>query len=91
MVQRGQRIVDFGAGEAAYIRRLHAQGFDAHWYEPHVRTEGTAGSLDVAASVTQIRDLQRGVGQRGLYDVVVLDSVLDSVLNSRRRCSRSMC
>ncbi|WP_424217016.1 ParB N-terminal domain-containing protein (plasmid) [Streptomyces sp. BI20] len=73
------RIVDFGAGEAAYIKRLRAEGHDAHWYEPHVRTGGTAGSLDVAASVSQIRDLQRDVPARGLYDVVVLDSVINSI------------
>ncbi|MEU1307770.1 ParB N-terminal domain-containing protein [Streptomyces cinnamoneus] len=82
MIERGgkqQRIVDFGAGEAAYVKRLRGQGFDAHWYEPHVRAAGTAGSLDVAASVAQIRDLQRDVGQNGLYDIVVLDSVLNSV------------
>ncbi|MFI0912524.1 ParB N-terminal domain-containing protein [Streptomyces abikoensis] len=76
---KGLRIADFGAGEAAYIRRLRGQGYDAHWYEPHVRTGGTTGSLDVAASVAQIRDLQRDVASKGLYDVVVLDSVLNSV------------
>ncbi|MHA7956272.1 ParB N-terminal domain-containing protein [Streptomyces sp. L500] len=82
LIEKGgkeQRIADFGAGEAAYIRRLRGQGFDAHWYEPHVRTDGTAGSLDVAASVAQIRDLQRDVAKSGLYDIVVLDSVLNSV------------
>ncbi len=78
-IRRGQRVVDFGAGEAAYISSLKARGFDAHWYEPHVKAEGKLNALDVAATVAQIRDLQRDVAANGLYDVVVLDSVLNSV------------
>ncbi|MFE3577912.1 ParB N-terminal domain-containing protein [Streptomyces vinaceus] len=78
-IKRGQRIVDFGAGEAAYIKRLKEQGHDAHWYEPHVKASGKKNALDIAATVSHIRDLQRDVQANGLYDVVVLDSVLNSV------------
>ncbi|RGD59477.1 methyltransferase domain-containing protein [Kitasatospora xanthocidica] len=75
----GQRVMDFGAGELAYIQRIKAQGWDAHWYEPHVKAAGKQNALDVAATVSHIRDLQRDVPANGLYDVVVLDSVLNSV------------
>ncbi|MFJ4668959.1 ParB N-terminal domain-containing protein [Kitasatospora purpeofusca] len=75
----GQRVMDFGAGELAYIKRVKDQGFDAHWYEPHVKAAGKQNALDVAATVSHIRDLQRDVPANGLYDVVVLDSVLNSV------------
>ncbi|MFJ4413011.1 ParB N-terminal domain-containing protein [Streptomyces sp. NPDC088925] len=78
-LRREDRIVDFGAGEAAYISRLASQGHNAHWYEPHVKANGVQGALDVAASVAQIRDLHRDVNRSGLYDVVVLDSVINSV------------
>nr|BEK65763.1 hypothetical protein KPHV_29900 [Kitasatospora purpeofusca] len=75
----GQRVVDFGAGELAYIKRIKSQGFDAHWYEPHVKAAGKQNALDIAATVSHIRDLQRDIPANGLYDVVVLDSVLNSV------------
>lgn len=78
-LRKGQRIVDFGAGELAYIQQLKRRGWDAHWYEPHVKAAGKRNALDVAATVSHIRDLQRDVQARGLYDVVVLDSVLNSV------------
>ncbi|MEU2590805.1 ParB N-terminal domain-containing protein [Streptomyces albidoflavus] len=78
-LKRSDRIVDFGAGEAAYINRLKEQGHDAHWYEPHVKARGQQNALDVAASVAQIRDLHRDVTAHGLYDVVVLDSVINSI------------
>ncbi|MEY2226873.1 ParB N-terminal domain-containing protein [Streptomyces sp. BF23-19] len=78
-LKRGQRIVDFGAGEAAYIKRLKEQGYPAHWYEPHVKASGKKNALDIAATVSHIRSLQRDVQANGLYDVVVLDSVLNSV------------
>ncbi|MFD7639496.1 methyltransferase domain-containing protein [Kitasatospora sp. NPDC059795] len=75
----GQRVVDFGAGELAYIKRVKAQGWDAHWYEPHVKAKGKENALDVAATVSHIRDIQRDARANGLYDVVVLDSVLNSI------------
>ncbi|MGW4690935.1 methyltransferase domain-containing protein [Kitasatospora cineracea] len=78
-LRRGQRVVDFGAGELAYIKRVKAQGWDAHWYEPHVKAKGKENALDVAATVSHIRDLQRDVRANGLYDVVVLDSVINSI------------
>ncbi|WP_327073268.1 ParB N-terminal domain-containing protein [Kitasatospora purpeofusca] len=75
----GQRIIDFGAGGLAYIKRVKAMGHDAHWYEPHVKATGAQNALDVAATVSHIRDLQRDIPANGLYDVVVLDSVINSV------------
>ncbi|MFE2346058.1 methyltransferase domain-containing protein [Kitasatospora cineracea] len=78
-LRRGQRVMDFGAGELAYIKRVRDQGWDAHWYEPHVKAKGKENALDVAATVSHIRDLQRDVPANGLYDVVVLDSVINSV------------
>jgi 2-polyprenyl-3-methyl-5-hydroxy-6-metoxy-1,4-benzoquinol methylase len=74
----GHRIVDFGAGGCAYAKRLKQAGWKAHWYEPHMKG-AKANALDVAATVSHIRDLQRDVAANGLYDVVVLDSVLNSI------------
>ncbi|MFF7171642.1 methyltransferase domain-containing protein [Streptomyces pseudovenezuelae] len=78
-LKKSQRIVDFGAGEAAYITLLKEQGYDAHWYEPHVKAKGTQNALDVAATVAHIRDLHRDVRANGQYDIVVLDSVINSI------------
>ncbi|MFJ7422763.1 ParB N-terminal domain-containing protein [Streptomyces uncialis] len=78
-IKRSQRVVDFGAGEAAYIQMLKGQGYKAHWYEPHVKAKGKQNALDVAATVAHIRDLQRDIRANGLYDIVVLDSVINSI------------
>lgn len=79
-LQKNERTVDFGAGRCAYADMLMKQGYKMLAYEPHFQQKG---SLNIREVVSQINKLCVNVRRNGLYDVVVLDSVLNSVVNSR--------
>lgn len=78
-LKKTERTVDFGAGRCAYANALARQGYDIVPYEPHFQRQG---KLDVQEVVRQIRVLERRFRAGGLMDCVVLDSVLNSVVNS---------
>lgn len=78
-LRKDERTVDFGAGRCAYANMLAEQGYKILPYEPHFQTKGT---LNVREVVSQINKLCVDLRRNGLYDVVVLDSVLNSVVNS---------
>lgn len=80
-INKEQRIVDFGAGKCFYISQLKKQGYKAHWYEPFYKTSGTE-KLNVSEVVKMINDLQKDISENGQYDVVVLDSVINSVTSN---------
>ena len=77
---KDERTVDFGAGRCAYADMLPRQGYRLLAYEPHFQCKGT---LNVREVVAQIGKLCLDLQQHGLFDVVVLDSVLNSVVNTR--------
>jgi ParB family chromosome partitioning protein len=77
-LKKGQRLVDFGAGEQAYAKMLKSKGFPAFAYEPHPKVKGSV-SFDIPLVVQMIRAIQKDVATNGLYDVVVLDSVINSI------------
>lgn len=79
-IKKGKtRILDFGAGNADYSKRLDAQGYGNNWYEPFYMDRSKADSgFDVRGSVTQLRKLTARVEKEGLYDLIVLDSVLNA-------------
>lgn len=73
----GERIMDFGAGLGAYASRINAEGnARVTCYEPHIKGKG---GLDVQAVVGQLHTLHGELRDHGLFDRVVLDSVLNSV------------
>lgn len=78
-LRKEERTVDFGAGRCAYADMLAGQGYAILPYEPHYQTKG---ALNVREVVSQINRLHVDISHNGLYDVVVLDSVLNSVVNS---------
>lgn len=80
-INKEQRIVDFGAGKCFYISQLKKQGYKAHWYEPFYKTSGTE-KLNVSEVVNMINDLQKDIAENGQYDVVVLDSVINSITSN---------
>lgn len=80
-INKEQRIVDFGAGKCFYISQLKKQGYKAHWYEPFFKTSGTE-KLNVSEVVKMINDLQKDISENGQYDVVVLDSVINSITSN---------
>jgi ParB family chromosome partitioning protein len=73
---RGARLVDFGAGHGDYARTLRTAGHAVFDYEPYRTTPG-AYKVDMPAVVASIRAIEADVAQHGLYDAVVLDSVIN--------------
>jgi ParB family transcriptional regulator, chromosome partitioning protein len=79
-LMEGKRIFDFGAGEQGYIKMLQGKGYNAFAYEPYPRVKGKH-SLDINAVIKMIKAAARDIEKNGLYDFVVLDSVINSVTN----------
>ncbi|MFI1100282.1 methyltransferase domain-containing protein [Streptomyces melanogenes] len=71
------RVLDFGAGYGDYAKHLRAKGFNIHDYEPYRCADGSY-AVDIKAVVGMIRDINRDMAANGLYDVVVLDSVINA-------------
>lgn len=78
---KSDRLVDFGAGKCFYSKNLRQKGYDTHWYEPFYKTEGTE-KLNVSEVVRMIKALNRDIKEKGLYNVVVLDSVINSITSN---------
>lgn len=78
---KSDRLVDFGAGKCFYSKNLRKKGYDTHWYEPFYKTEGTE-KLNVSEVVRMIKALNRDIKEKGLYNVVVLDSVINSITSN---------
>lgn len=75
-LRKGLRVLDFGAGQMDYVKRLKGQGVDIHGVEFYVRK---GRLLDIPRAHRDIDTLCRDLERRGLYDMVVCDSVLNSV------------
>ncbi|MFF0741549.1 ParB N-terminal domain-containing protein [Streptomyces sp. NPDC004111] len=76
-VTTSTRVVDFGAGHGDYARHLRGKGYKVQDYEPYRTLKGKY-SLDIRTIVGQIRGIERELRERGLYEVVVLDSVINA-------------
>ena len=74
------RVLDFGAGHGDEARNLRGEGWPILDYEPFRRVSGKE-AWDVRGIVRMIRKLGRDVEQNGLFPVVILDSVLNSVVS----------
>ena len=72
----GLRVLDFGAGQMDYVRHLRAQGVSIVGFEPYFRQ---GSSLDLAAIHRHIEELCNKLRANGLFDLVVCDSVVNSV------------
>ncbi|WP_181799485.1 methyltransferase domain-containing protein [Kitasatospora acidiphila] len=72
-----QRVVDFGAGHGDYATMLRGKGFSVTDYEPY-RTAPGKYAVDIRAVVSMIRAIQKELREHGLFDVVVLDSVINA-------------
>ncbi|NTU68940.1 MAG: ParB N-terminal domain-containing protein [Chlorobiaceae bacterium] len=77
-LQKGVRVLDFGAGRMGYVEMLRAKGYDIRGIEFYLLKSGGA-SIDTKAVNALIDDVLDDVSKNGLYDVVVCDSVLNSV------------
>ncbi len=77
-VRPEQRGIDFGEGYGDYRQKLAAKGYDIIGYEPFKRTAGT-GNIDLPTIRASIKRVEESVSSGGLFDYVVLDSVINSV------------
>lgn len=76
-VQKGKRVIDFGAGKFVYVNFLRKQGFEIFGYEPYFKKNNH--EILIQKIVKDIDILYRDVILNKLFDVVVLDSVINSI------------
>lgn len=86
-------ILDFGCGKGAYIQHLKRLGYNAVGVEFY---NNNRVSIDVAKGNSQIDELCAHLRAKGRFDVVVCDSVLNSVdsMEAERsvlRCLNGFC
>lgn len=72
-------ILDFGAGRAKYVKRLKEDGYNIFAYEPNF--QNSRRNIDIKAVVKMLKDLEDFVETKGLFDIVILDSVFNSVVS----------
>lgn len=78
LLRPGMRILDFGAGQMDYARLLRRRGYEVCAIEFFRRRPGSL-EIDLPAVHRDIDRLCSSLRRRGLFDLVVCDSVLNSV------------
>lgn len=78
-INKDIRILDFGAGKCAYVNLLRSQGYKVFAYEPNFQNRNN--NIDIKAVVGMLADIEKDVEENGLFDMVVLDSVFNSVVS----------
>ena len=72
------RILDFGAGQKDYAKKLTKLGFKVMSVDPYHMKKGST-DIDIQANAQDFRAIAADIEKNGLYDVVICDSVLNSV------------
>lgn len=75
-VTKQHRILDFGAGKLAYVKRLKGAGYNIRGIEFYLQRNGKIAHEEVNRHIDR---LCQDVCENGLFDVVICDSVLNSV------------
>ena len=78
ILDKETRILDFGAGKCSYPDKLRKEGYQIYTYEPFYRQE-KSNSFDINKIISFIEEIQKDISKNGLYDIVILDSVLNSI------------
>jgi len=78
ILDKETRILDFGAGKCSYPNKLRKEGYQIYTYEPFYRQE-KSNSFDINKIISFIEEIQKDISKNGLYDIVILDSVLNSI------------
>jgi ParB family chromosome partitioning protein len=82
MLKRSMRVLDFGAGQMDYVRLLRRRRYRIQGVEFYLRKPGEM-NLDLPAIHRHIDALCDSLRRGGLFDLVVCDSVLNSVDSER--------
>lgn len=77
-VGKSVRILDFGAGQMDYAKKLKSQGYNIHAVEPYHFKKGST-IIDFKGNTERYLTVCRDLKRYGQYDIVVCDSVLNSV------------
>jgi len=77
-ITKEMRVLDFGAGKQDYRKKLMAAGYHVDAIEFFLRKEGN-NELNTKQIREDCRNICENIKKHGLYDVVVCDSVLNSV------------
>jgi len=78
LINKEKRILDFGARNCAYAKKFRKSGYKFFMYEPFYR-KGHSKIFDIKSIIGFIKEIESDVAKNGLYDVVILDSVINSV------------
>ncbi|MBI4977521.1 MAG: ParB N-terminal domain-containing protein [Spirochaetes bacterium] len=74
------KCVDFGAGSARSPELMTKAGYRMEWYEPNHLVRGTQ-KINLKAIINAIKGIELSIRKDGLFDIVILDSVLNSVIS----------
>jgi ParB family transcriptional regulator, chromosome partitioning protein len=77
-ISREMRILDFGAGQKDYVKKLQGEGYNIHGVEFYLRRD-KSNDLNLAQVHRDIDKLCADLVEHGRYDMVICDSVLNSV------------
>lgn len=72
------RICDFGAGQKDYYSKLKKAGWDIVAVDPYHMKDGSV-DVDIRGNAADFIKIATEIEKRGLFDVVICDSVLNSV------------
>lgn len=72
-----KRLLDFGAGKMAYVEFLRKKGVNIFGYEPYVKKSNH--EIFIEKVKKDLDKIRRDIILNKLYDVVILDSVLNSI------------
>lgn len=73
------RIIDFGAGQYDFAKMLEKQGYNITYVDPYHRMANSSKMLDSNNSRDKFLKICSDLQTKGQYDVVICDSVLNSV------------
>lgn len=80
-MKKEYRLADFGAGKKGYVNALRNAGYKTFAYEPHLK-KANSEAMDIKQVVLDIMTMEADIKKNGLYDVVVLDSVINSITSN---------
>ena len=74
-------LIDIGAGRMKYPDMLKSKGFKMFAYEPSLVKKGSY-SIDIPRVISCIRKIEKQVESFGLFDVCILEAVINSVADN---------
>lgn len=79
-ISKDTSVIDVGAGKFRYVDDLKSKGYNICGYEPAFLKEGSH-SIDIRSIVLHIMEIEKKIKENGLFDVCVLEAVINSVEN----------